>query len=75
MGTRKKLCAAYDDLDYFASIPFHYVACLYVFERFPESFLLEEYNPLVRFDLACRSDAQHSYNWPALYSVHDHGFF
>ena len=66
MGTRKKLCAAYDDLDHFASIQFHSVACLHVYGRFLESFLVAQYDLLVRFDLACRSDARHSDNWPAL---------
>ena len=61
MGTRKKLYAACDDLDHFA--------CLHVYGRFLESFLVAQNNPLVRFDLACRSDARHSYNWLALISV------
>ena len=67
MGTRKKLCAAYDDLDHCASIQFHSVACLHVYGRFLESFLVAQYDPLVRFDLACRSDARYSDNWPALH--------
>ena len=66
MGTRKKLYAACDDLDHFASIQFHSVACLYVYGRFLESFLVAQNNPLVRFDLARRSDVRHSDNWPAL---------
>ena len=53
MGTRKKLYAACDDLDHFASIQFHSVACLHVYGRFLESFLVTQNNPLVRFDLAC----------------------
>ena len=66
MVTTKKLCAAYDDLDHFASIQFHSVACLHTYGRFLESFLVAQYNPFVRFGLACRSDARDSYNWPAL---------
>ena len=65
-STRKKLCAAYDDLDHFASIQFHSVVCLHVCGRFLEAFLVAQYNPLVRFDLVCRSNARHSDNWPAL---------
>ena len=70
MGTRKKLCAAYDDLDHFASVQFYPVACLHVYGRFLESFLVAQYNPLVRFDLTCRPDAQHSDNWSALQSTY-----
>ena len=70
MGTRKNLYAACDDLDHFASIQFHSVACLYVYGRFLVSFLVAQNNPLVRFDLACRSDARHSDNWPALLLYH-----
>ena len=44
-GTRKKLCAAYDDLDHFAPIQFHSVACLHVYGRFLESFIVAQYNP------------------------------
>ena len=66
MGTEKKMCAAYDDLDHFAPIPFHYVACLYVSGQFLESFIVAEYNPLVRFALACRSDVQHSVTYVTL---------
>ena len=48
-------------LDHFASIAFHYVACLYVScGRFLKSFLVAQYNPLVRFYLVCRCDARHS---------------
>ena len=54
MGTRKKLYAACDDLDHFASIQFYFVACLHVYGRFLESFLVAQNNPLVRFYLACR---------------------
>ena len=50
------MCEAYDDLNHFASIQFHFVAWLHVY--MDESFLVEQYNPLVRFDLACRSDAR-----------------
>ena len=64
-GTRK-LCAAYDDLDHFASIQLHSVDCLHVCGRLLEAFLVAQYYPLVRFDLACRSDARHSDNWRAL---------
>ena len=45
MGTRKKLCVAYDDLNHFASIQFYSVACLHVYGRFLESFLVAQYNP------------------------------
>ena len=58
--------AAYDDLDHFASIQIHFVACLHVYGRFLESFLVAQYSHLVRFDLACRSDVRHSNNWPTL---------
>ena len=37
--------------DPFTSIPFPYVACLHVCE----SFLVMQYNPLVRFDLVCKN--------------------
>ena len=60
--------AACDDLDHFASIQFDSVACLYVYGRFLESFRVAQNNPLVRFDLACRSDGRHSDNWPAPYT-------
>ena len=66
MGTKQKLCANYEDLHHFAFIPFHYVACLHECWQFLESFLVAQYSPLVRFDLACRSDGRHSDNWPAL---------
>ena len=56
MGTRKILYAACDDSDHFASIQFHSVACLHVYGRFLESFFVAQNNPLVRFDLAYRSD-------------------
>ena len=31
-----------------------------------EQFFVAQYNPLVRFDPACRSGARHSDKWPAL---------
>ena len=68
-GTRKKLCAAWERLDHFASITFHYVACLHVCGRYLESFLVAQYYPLVRFDLVCLSDARHSDNWPVLHPL------
>ena len=71
MGTRKKIFSDFEDLDHFASIAFHYVACLNECGRFLESFLVAQYrpNPLVQFYLVCRSDARHSDNWPALVHV------
>ena len=67
----KKLCAACDDLNHFASMQYHSVACLHVYGRFLGSFLVAHNNLLVRLDLACRSDARHSDNWPALHHVWD----
>ena len=56
MGTKQKLYANYEDWDHFAFIPFYYVACLHECWQFLESFLVAQYNPLVRFAFACRSD-------------------
>ena len=39
-----------------------------------ESFLEAHYNPLVRFDLACRSDARHSDNSVKRSDVAGHRF-
>ena len=64
------MCAAYDELDHFVSIQFHSIACLHVYGRFMGSFLVAQYNSLVSFDLACRSDARHSDNWPAMLLGH-----
>ena len=36
---------------------------------FRNNFLSRDYNPLVRFDPACRSGARHSDKWPALIST------
>ena len=44
IGTRKKRCAAYEDLDHFASISFHSVACLHVCGRFLGPFFVAQYN-------------------------------
>ena len=37
---------------------FYYVAYPHVCERFPESFLVAQYNPLVRFDFVWRFDVR-----------------
>ena len=67
----EKIFSDFEDLYHFASITFHYVACLYVCGRFLESFLVAQYNTLVRFYLVCRSDARHSDNWLALHIPSD----
>ena len=38
----------------------------YAYRLFLEQFFVAQYNPLVRFDPACRSGARHSDKWPAL---------
>ena len=48
---------------------FHSVDFLHTYGRFLESFFVAQYNPLVRFGLACRSDARHSDNWPVLKNI------